>query len=429
MIPPQLVQALRKAAAQLRDSSSHLVSHFDADGLAACAIISTALDRKGIEHTTRALPNLGQEQLDNLNKEGTLVLVDVGSTLTLPEGTILIDHHQSALKNELNPCSYGLDGSRDACSTTIAFLLAKELDEQNNDLAPLALVGILADAQEKQGLHALNKLVVEQGIVDGYIKEEERLRLMGYERKSLLGLLIGSHDLKIKGVTGNPKGARQFLERLGIPARVEERQTRFNDLTTEEKEALLEEGKKAASRQPPTAPYYSFPHEEGILRDARQYATLLNACGRLEKAELAIRICKGDVTDTESILQEYSEQLRSAFRWQKEHAERVGKHVLIDAGREILPSMIGTVCSMLTRGGDVPEGTYVLGLSRNTDATTKVSLRVAGFNGKDVNALLTQIMEDISGESGGHKHAAGAVIATSDEERFLENARQLLRNL
>jgi single-stranded-DNA-specific exonuclease len=421
-----------------------IVSHTDADGIAACAIMGAALRRLGQRHEIRLVPQLTTMEVDRLATHGRCIFVDIGTSHAqqieqlFGAQALIIDHHQTAGDaldvERLNPCRYGMDGSRDACSSTIAYLLAVALDEQNRELAGLALVGIVADAQEKLGLQGLNKEVVDEGIADGVISAEERLRLFGYERKSLVSMLIGSHDLRIPGVTGNPHGARKFLESLGLPLRDRyDRETRYGDLTEEQQRILFDEGIKAATKTPATALHFTLPKERGMFRDARQYATLLNACGRLEQAQLGLAICRGELearSRSTKLLGEYQEALHAAYEWQQHAQERVirtERYLLIDAQRDILPSLIGTVCSMNARGGDLPKGTFVLGLARYADGEqTKVSMRVAGYEKSDLNHLLEQMMEGVRGESGGHSQAAGAIIATEDEAIFIENAKRVL---
>ncbi len=422
---------VERGASRLGEASTvRIVSHNDADGIAAAGILAAALSRLGKRFTCELTP---QPPLDD---ESLLVGADGGELLVIidlqgvaREGALVIDHHPASGEGAVNPVLYGMDGSSDACSATIAFLIAKSLSRENSDLAGLALVGIIGDAQEKRGLHGLNKRVVSEAVEEGIVRVEERLRLFGYEFRSVLSMLIASYDLDLPGVTGNPSGARRFLGELGIPLRDDRgRQTRYNWLTSEQRERLFAGVGRLARRKPVTAPYYELLRERGLFRDARQYATLLNSCGRLEKAELGLRMCLGEDRDQSPlVLREYRERLRAAYELQRsgEGVERTPKYVLINGGRRILPSLIGTVCSMITRSGDVPEGVVALGLARYPERWTKVSARVAG-EGLDVRAALAEMLKGVRGNCGGHANAAGALIASEDEERFLENARRVL---
>jgi single-stranded-DNA-specific exonuclease len=284
-----------------------IIADLDADGIAGAAILASALERLGKPYQVQIVPHLTNRSVKRLAEKDAelIILVDIGAThlkeisSILPEEKLLlVDHHypddlESPLAT-LNPANHEMDGSKDICSATMAYFLAEDLDTANEDLTPLALVGIIADAQEKDGFQGLNEEIVMLGKDLGLVEEEERLKLFGYERRSVLGLMIGSHDLKIEGVTGDPEGAKAFLQELGIPLEGRRGQTRYWELSDEQKELLFEEGKKRATKEPAVAPYYSFPKERGMFKDARQYSTLLNACGRLEKANIGIAICMGD---------------------------------------------------------------------------------------------------------------------------------------
>ncbi len=432
--------ALDAAAAALKGAERiTLINHFDADGIAACAILRAALERLGRACAVRAVPQLSAEEIGGLG-DGFFVFVDIGAAhaaaiaARLPGRALIVDHHRGEERAGPNPWLHGLDGGRDACSATLAFLIARRLDAANADLAPLALVGIIADAQEKRGLHGPNADAVRTGEEAGLVAVEERLRLFGYERRGLVAMLIGSNDLRIPGVTGSAAGARKFLARLGIPLRDRQgRDTRYDDLEEDQRERLLRAGAEAATRRPAVAPHYLLVRERGLFRDARQYATLLNACGRLGRGELALAICGGDEEarrQAPGVLHEYRAALREAYEWQKRSPDvvRAPGYVLIDAGSRIPPSIMGTVCSMATRGGDVPEGVVVLGVA-DDGADAKVSLRVSGRDAPDLRDLLGSMLGGVEGSYGGHAQAAGAVIRAADKERFLANARTVLEGL
>ncbi|RME32066.1 DHH family phosphoesterase [Candidatus Woesearchaeota archaeon] len=428
------MKAVAHAAEWLRAQKSvRLVSHFDADGLCGCAIMKAALSAVGIETELEVLPVLTRAALARLPRDEPLLFIDVGSAL--PEldayNAFVIDHHKSDAMPEqmLNPWSEGLDGGRDACSATLCLRVAQEFGEQDA-LLPIAIIGLLADSQEKRGLRGVNKAVVDTAVEKGLVSVEERLRLFGYERKGLASMLVQSRDLRIPGVTGNPHGARRMLEELGIPLRSGGRETRYNDLSAEQKAALLAMGRRRATRHPATTIHITILHEEGLFRDARQVATLLNACGRLEHAELGVAMLLGDAEARQAgktLLNEYRDTLREAYAWLQtsKDVERGERFVIANARDKVRPSIIGTVCSMATRSGDVGRDVVVVGLAR-VGGLTKVSLRVNDHSERDVHTLLQSILEGFDAECGGHRVAAGAVIKTEDEARFIERAKALL---
>ena len=95
-----------------------------------------------------------------------------------------------------------------------------------------------------------------------------------------------------------------------------------------------------------------------------------------------------------------------------------------------MPSMVGTIASMLSRSNELKKGTFIMSLARNLmEDSTKVSLRIAGRkNDVDLRELVDKIAQNIPGaEAGGHKEAAGALIPTEKEQQFIEEAQRVLK--
>ncbi|MCK4652144.1 MAG: DHH family phosphoesterase, partial [Methanosarcinales archaeon] len=87
------------AAAIRRHGEVRVVSHIDADGLTAAAIMCHALDRLGIEHSVRFVKQLDKEILDEVADANIpTVFTDLGSGMLsdMPRGmdVVIADHHQ-----------------------------------------------------------------------------------------------------------------------------------------------------------------------------------------------------------------------------------------------------------------------------------------------------------------------------------------------
>ncbi len=92
--------------------------------------------------------------------------------------------------------------------------------------------------------------------------------------------------------------------------------------------------------------------------------------------------------------------------------------------------MIGTIASMISKNNEMNDNIFVLSMARNPDNTTKVSLRITGDpEGVDLKSIISELVELVGGEAGGHQHAAGAIIDTEREEKFIEEAKALFENL
>jgi RecJ-like exonuclease len=141
------------------DGFIHVVSHLDADGLAAAGVIGKALWRLDANFRVRIQQWIDKKIVGDItsDKPELTILTDLGSGYldVLNEGLsnhqiVILDHHQpvgevSANMSQVNPHSHGIDGSKDVSGAGVAYFVAKALDGANKDLAAIAVVGALGD--------------------------------------------------------------------------------------------------------------------------------------------------------------------------------------------------------------------------------------------------------------------------------------------
>jgi nanoRNase/pAp phosphatase (c-di-AMP/oligoRNAs hydrolase) len=131
-------------------------------------------------------------------------------------------------------------------------------------------------------------------------------------------------------------------------------------------------------------------------------------------------------------LADYRRELVNALNWYKEHekSDKVSKsknYILINAEEGILPTMIGTLGSILSKSSDIEKNIFILSLARNIDNTTKISLRITGNPEINLKEVISSIIERIqNGTAGGHVYAAGAVIDTDFENKFIDAAKTIM---
>ena len=122
-----------------------VVSHYDADGITAAAIICKALHRAGYNFHATLMRNPFDKGLAKVSKEGNELIIfsDMGSgqieTIEKMDcKTIIIDHHQYLKKkpssnvHQINANLCGINGNYEACGATLSFQVAKTLNSQNN---------------------------------------------------------------------------------------------------------------------------------------------------------------------------------------------------------------------------------------------------------------------------------------------------------
>ena len=439
-----LVSRAAESIGSVGDRRLLLISHYDADGLAAASILVSTLSRLGF-----ALQLVVVEQLTptTLRSLGRLIggypltlLTDLGSgALKALEriGTriIVLDHHlpegETTSIIEVNPHRVGIDGSRDVSSSGLAYLLSRELlSEKALKLAPLAVVGALGDRQDvgrRFRLIGINRLIVDEAVKYNLLKEGVGLRIMGGARRPLVKALAYTTDPFIPGITGDEGAALAFLSNIGIRASKNGEPRTLGDLSREERKKLASELVKhmIGSGYPVSeaeriygATYTILAEPEGSpLRDAREYAQLLNANGRMGYYALAVALglgIRGEVlAKALEAAGQYRALLSKVFRHlREEKLVREGKwYVLIDlTEKEFVTERIsGAIASLTTPS--LARGKLVIVAVRSPEGV-KISLRKGRRGPKQVNvgALLKRVAGAVGGSGGGHENAGGASI-------------------
>lgn len=241
-----------------KGKSITLVSHIDADGLAAASIMGKALARGEAFFRIRIWKQMDELLIEEIASEekSLLVFSDLGSgsldllKAKLPEWDIVVlDHHQSVGKPSaklvhVNPHNNAFDGAREISGAGVAYLTAKAMDGSNVDLAPLAVVGALGDSQdknEKRELFGLNEGVAKDAVDAGYMKIETDLIFYGRETRPIHKALAYTTNPFIPELSGEEDNCYGFLSNLGIKLKNEDRWRTINDLNVEEKQRIFSE--------------------------------------------------------------------------------------------------------------------------------------------------------------------------------------------
>ena len=455
-------KSVEEAVARFKDldkkETVRIVSHLDADGISACSILIKVLNTENMRYSVSIVPQLNEKIVKELSAESYkyYFFTDLGcgqlksiKKLLSGKTIFILDHHdfekEDIDKNivVVNPHIFGIDGSKEISGSGIMYLFAKSLNKKNENMAHIAIIGAIGDIQERGGFSALNNEIVETAVSLNKIKLRKGLRIFGAQTKPLHKTLEYSTDPYIPGVTGSESGAIQFLNQIGISPKDKDGWKKIVHLSQEEIKKLITAIilKRIGQKNPEDVlgDIYILADEEkeSPLRDAKEFATLLNACGRLNKASLGIGVCLGDKASKRKAidnLSSYKKEIISAINW---YNENKGKNkniieekgfIIINAQDNVLSTIIGTVASIFSRSSEIEDGKFIMALAQTLDNTTKVSLRMAGNNeNKDLRKIISRIAEAINGEAGGHAEAAGALIKTEDEERFIKAAKEILR--
>jgi len=435
-----------------------VIGHYDADGITASAIAGQMLKRMKKRFDIVTTKQLDEERLKRLKKlEGDLIFVDIGSgTISdleelLPDKNIcVIDHHKPEKRQSnfivFNPHLFGYDGSNDVSGAGMTYFVAREVDERNKDLSKIAIVGAVGDMQDSKGrLLSLNREILADGESVSEIESKIDIRLFGRQSRPLVKFLSYSSDPFLPGLTADDEACKRFIKSLGIPLYRDNKWLHYVDLSDDEKRrfisALYVYGRKNgvpdAVLKTLVGEVYELVKEKERteLRDAKEFATLLNACGRHDKAMLGVEICMGDRGEAyrkaSNLLQRHRRMLRDGIEWVQKHGVKEMKYIyVIDASYVIKDTLIGVISGMLYGASVVRRDKPVIGISVDDEGVMKISSRANWElvrKGLDLGKVMREAAESVGGTGGGHNIAAGASIRPEKKEQFLKKANELVR--
>jgi single-stranded-DNA-specific exonuclease len=464
--PGGLYKEAEQASSILKDYSNKIVrvvTHNDADGLTAGGIIHKTLLRENWSIHTRSIKQLEEPVIRDLSKENpdVVIFTDCGSgqldfikDILLDNClVIVVDHHQpKIIEHEnlvhLNPHHHGIDGSKEISGSGMAYIFSRAYDPENIDLSALAIVGAIGDIQDGGGVFkGVNREIIKDGEKAGVLKVEKDLRLFGRQTRPLYKAIEYTTEPFIPGLSGSESASIQFLNDLGIPVKKDGDFTMLADLDKDEGQRLATALvlKMIENKVPPKL-------AEGIvgevctllkedkrthLRDGREFATLLNGCGKHEKNGIGLAVCLGDRGElykkSLDMLREHKGYLSKCYKWISKNTNRIkDMEVLysLDVGEDINENVIGTVASMVLNSRMLEGVKPIIAFSKRDDEFLKVSSRGTRDmieNGLNLGKVMAYASEGVKGEGGGHDIAAGAIIKEEKKEKFLEYAREEIK--
>ena len=459
---PQLMHEQYIKAKEIIESSSEIkiYSHIDCDGICSGAILSSILDRQNKNHEIEFV-NL--DVLDNIDLDHELTIFsDLGSGQLIDtnakEGQkiIILDHHPPLRdldykdgKNytylEINPIHHGIDGSYYVCGGGLCYFLAKEFGY--DDLSWIGILSAIGDMQNTKTGHfeGLNKIIQQDAIDGGYLEViENDINIYGRNTRPLFIALSYFNDVQLP-ITNNTTEAMAILEELGIDEK-NNRKT-LNELTMEEKSKLYQRLSAMISKVVPgryvkyisqliIGDSYTFLKEQrdSFLRDASEFSTAMNACGRNHEEKIAMEVLKGDrfvaLDELEVVSRDHRRNLAQSI-------EKVGdsensniielENLQYFDGTGIKPEIVGTITGMIL--GYCNWKKPVIGFTQTDNKGIKVSLRCSrllSYDGIHFGNIIRKIARDVGGNGGGHAMACGAYIPINKKDEFIEQFNQEL---
>ena len=458
-ISDSFLKQMKKASNLLGSwrESIRVFGQYDADGITATSIFIKALLRESKTFHSTIWKQLTKSNLEKTldAKEGLLVFIDFGSgqleflNKLTDKKIIIVDHHQSQGKPEghiiqVNPLDYGINENISASGAS--YLLAKTMDNANKDLAELAIIGAIGDSQAESdgsgwGLTGINREILKDAQEANKVSVHKGLRIWGRTTRPIHKALEYAIELSIPAVSGSSTGAVSFLQELGIPLQKDGGSWRtLSDLSIEEQQKLASgiiiERASTGNQNPEWifGDVYELLNRPQEFRDASEFATMINACGKLGKPYLGVQLCLGNPDaghKVKLLLDEYRKSIGTALSWIETNKQKITREtengIFIFTGSKISEHIISNIISILHKNSR--QSKPIFGVGESEDGL-KVSARAtddAVSHGINLKEILSSISVELGGEGGGHAAASGATIPTGTEDVFVERVDSLLK--
>ena len=433
--------------------SISITTHIDCDGLTSGSIIAKALIREGAKCTLRTSKEFSKNIVESFKTDSRdfHIVTDLGGGFakdlnqTLEDDWIVLDHHQISEEekdnqNVINAWKYGMDGGSEICAGGMAYLAAMALDEKNSDLSEIAVVSALGDRQDqgdRKSFTGKNFEIANTAKELGLVEMDLDLLLVGRETRPLAEAIAFTSQPFIEGLTWNKETCLSILKSSGIKLKEEGRWRVPAELNEDEKKLVIKTitdfspDKNTTEVMSELIGYtYTFPKEDkrSFLRDGREYSTMLNSCGRINRSGVGMAICMGDrnqvLTEGEGILTDYRKKIKEYMNILSNERWRISENenCIMVNGEDIVPeTMTGTISSLIA-GSPKNTGKIVILRTRGEANTIKFSSRKSfGCKSKiNLSELMRTGAEKFDGIGGGHNAAAGAKITKDKLEEFLK---------
>lgn len=435
--------ALRALALVEKLGRAAIIGHYDADGISSAAVVCAALRRLGIEFSARNIQVVTPEVMRGLvePEEGVVFLTDLGSSMasmlstlrTPSRGIVIVDHHPPDAKPEglvqINAHIYGIDGTFDACSSTIAYAMALAWDEANVSLFRQAIIGCIGDRQASQP-QGLNRTLIDHAVARKAAELREEVPLGPGPLKDEIA---ASHDPYFRRLS-TPEKAAEFLLSIGVPqdesfARLEPPQKRLlcSMLIIE----LAESGADPEAVSRALRLRYVLP--DGEFAD--HLARIVDASGRMGDTGTGLAAALGSREArkrAETLASEFRGRLIDLVHRLDEGTQKGGEAGLRQKGalqwfESEDASLVGTVaeCALAFLGrhdrpvfGFAPGGEKVKGSARGNRKLVEAGLDLGEACSKAAGAL--------GGNGGGHSIASGITLPAGRVAEFLDLAEAIV---
>ena len=417
-----------------KSTTVRVISHYDADGITAAAVLCRALYRAGYDFHATLLKHPFKYELSKIKEEGNefVIFSDMGSgqiNLIREFGckVVIIDHHQPInFENQMDSVTQintnllGIDGNYSASGASMSFLFAMEMNKDNIDLAVLALAGAIGDKQHLGGFRGVNKTIFEDAIKNHLVEVHKgKLKVLGGKLIDDISMSIDPYYIEL---SGNSEKVGSLLRDVGLDGR-----RKYEELTGEEIKKLhsyllLRFIKNNIRPEIVDTIIADRLTSNYLPDDLERFSDVIDACGKSGETGLALSVCLGDMD-----LYERAKNVESKYR------EKILHHLLeLEMGKLVEETnfqyffspeaSIGSTLSGIVMNYFPYKNKPVFSLTKK-DGEIHISCRGTKSmvnRGLDLGRIMKNLSKKLGGSGGGHKIAAGGAIKTEDNEAILK---------
>jgi single-stranded-DNA-specific exonuclease len=423
--------SLNKTVSRIRELSDPVVvCHIDADGLTSGGIMAYTLRKMGKKPDILPLRQLDSTTRDEIPWDRDLIFVDMGSgQIDWTEKHVIIDHHQPIRKTpyQFNAHYVGLDGAREISASGLSYIVSKELIGDSPMAGP-AVVGMMGD-RVRVPLSGPASLPLKTP----FVRARKGLTYFGRETRPLTLMLQYASDPFIPGISSEMGSCYTFLEKIGIDPKRTYHSLDDSERTLLNSSLVSYASSRAVKVHQMLGEYYVLPRMPAgtEMRDASEFSTLLNACGRHDRPEIGLGLVTGEKVypEAQKLLRIHRKLLSRGIEELLVKGIENRRSFQLFTSETIKPTLIGIVAGIGISSRIVDHRRPIIALSKEEEGY-KVSGRGTLElieNGLNIGKAMQEASKDI-GEGGGHDIAAGAFIPEAKIGLFLSRLEAAFSN-
>ena len=347
------------------------------------------------------------------------------------------DHHEPQGESwddlhHINCHLAGIDGKDEVSGAGVTYILMKHLTKEVCKIVYLALVGAAGDVQKVNGeFKSVNNELLDEALKHEAITIKKGLRLFGRSTRPIHQAIRYSNELNLSFADDESKCV-EFLSNLGIKMKKSNNDwVTLADLSDEQEKklatAIIMSSDITTNSANIVGNVFIIPNEYEI----REYATMLNSCGRMGSSIDGLKFCLGLIDDISHIQKAYKRKIASYLNLVKKKPELLRKTdnaVYVIAKDAVEDNFIGTILSILSHS--YFDSKICFGFANSANGIKVSSRADKSLEGKlNLKEIVSNAVEVTGGEGGGHSLASGAKIPRDTEDAFIAEVEKQLSKL